>query len=171
MAEVTAPHPLTEEDDRSSFDCGRSSLNHWFLRHAWSNHKTGVSRVNVICDKETGEIVGFVSLSSAQIERSYLAKTQQRNQPDPIPVTLLGQLAINKNHQRRGHARSLLLFALRTAFNASQQIGSFGVLTHPIDEDVRAFYTRSGFQNLPFDPKHALIVRMRDLEQSGIVIV
>jgi hypothetical protein len=47
--------------------------------------------------------------------------------------------------QRQGHARSLLLFVLMTALRASREVGSFGVLTHPIGEQVRQFYRRWGF--------------------------
>jgi GNAT superfamily N-acetyltransferase len=168
VAEVTPPRPLAEGDDRSLFDCGRESLNNWFRRHAWHNHASGISRTSVICDAATGSIVGFVTLSAAQIEREFLAKAQQRDKPDPVPVTLLGQLAVDRAHQGRGHARSLLLFALTTALRASHEIGSFGVITHPLDEQVRAFYARWGFENLPFDPKQAMIVRMIDLEKSGL---
>ncbi len=168
MARVTPPRPLAESDDRERFDCGRESLNLWFRRHALANHVAGISRTNVICDASTGEIVGYVTLSAAQIERAFLAKPHQRNKPDPVPVTLLGQLAIHKDHQGLGHAHSLLLFALRTALRASREIGSFGVITHPIDEAARAFYHRWGFQDLPFDPRRAMIVRMVDLERSGI---
>jgi GNAT superfamily N-acetyltransferase len=168
VAEVTEPRPLLESDDRSRFDCRRESLNQWFQRHAWTNQAAGISRTNVICDAVTGEIAGYVTLSAAQIERAFLPKSQQRNKPDPVPVTLLGQLAIHKDHQDKGHARSLLLFALRTALRASQEIGSFGVITHPIDDQVRAFYARWGFQDLPFDPRRVMIVRMIDLERSGV---
>jgi GNAT superfamily N-acetyltransferase len=168
VAEVTAPRPLLESDDRSRFDCGRESLNQWFWRHAWTNHAASISRTNVICDATTLDIIGYVTLSAAQIERAFLAKPRQRNKPDPIPTTLLGQLAVHKDHQSRGHARSLLLFALRTALRASREIGSFGVITHPIDDQIRAFYSRWGFQDLPFDPRRAMIVRMIDLEKSGI---
>jgi GNAT superfamily N-acetyltransferase len=168
VANVTAPRPLLETDDRSRFDCGRESLNQWFHRHAWTNHAAGISRANVICVAVTGEIVGYVTLSAAQIERAFLPKSRQRNKPDPVPVTLLGQLAIHRDYQAKGHARSLLLFALRTALRASREIGSFGVITHPIDDQVRAFYARWGFQDLPFDPRRAMIVRMIDLELSGV---
>jgi GNAT superfamily N-acetyltransferase len=168
VAEVTLPRPLSETDDRSRFDCGRESLNHWFQRHAWSNHAGGISRTNVICDLTTAEIVGYVTLSAAQVERAFLRKSQQRNKPDPMPATLLGQLAIHGDYQGKGHARSLLWFALRTALRASREIGSFGVITHPIDDSVRAFYARWGFQDLPFDPHRAMIVRMVDLERSGM---
>src|SRR5256885_16470909 len=141
MAEVTQPRPLSEEDERSQFDCGRDSLNAWFRRHAWHNHVAGISRTSVICDAGTGSIVGYVTLSAAQIEREFLAKAHQRNKPDPVPATLLGQLAIDRAYQGRGHARSLLGFGLATALRGSRDIGSFGVITHPLDDEVRAFYT------------------------------
>ena len=168
MAEVTPPRPLAEDDDRSQFDCGRDSLNGWFRRHAWHNHAAGISRTTVICDAGTGSIVGYVTLSAAQIEREFLPKAQQRNKPDPVPVTLLGQLGIDRAHQGQGHARSLLFYALATALRASRDVGSFGVITHPLDEPVRKFYARWGFQDLPFDPRQAMIVRMIDLEKSGL---
>lgn len=167
MAEITQPRPLAEADDRSRFDCGRDSLNGWFLRHAWHNHATGISRTNVICDIDTGLIVAYVSLSAAQTERAFLAKAHQRSKPDPVPVTLLGQLAVDRAHQGRGYARSLLFFALAAALRASHEVGSFGVITHPLDERARAFYARWGFEDLPFDPQRAMIVRMVDLEKSG----
>ena len=167
MAEVTPPRPLSEDDERSHFDCGRDSLNTWFRRHAWHNHVSGISRTSVICDTSTKLIVGYATLSAAQIEREFLAKVYQRNKPDPVPATLLGQLAIHKTYQGQGHARSLLLFVLMTAWRASREVGSFGVLTHPIDEQVRQFYRRWGFEDLPFDPKWSMIVRMVDLEKSG----
>lgn len=165
---VTPPRPLTEADDRAQFDCGRDSLNAWFRRHAWANHASGASRVNVICDTASGAIIGYVTLSAAQIERAYLPKSQQRNRPDPLPVTLLGQLAIHKEHQGHGHAASLLLFALKTAVRAAQSVGSIGVVTHPIDDTVRGFYSKWGFEDLPFDPRRAMSVRIIDLEKNGI---
>ena len=170
MAAVTAPRPLTVEDDRTQFDCGRESLNNWFLRHAWDNHAGDVSRVNVICDVVSGEIVGYVTLSAAQIERAFLSKAQQRNRPDPVPATLLSQLAIHKDHQGQGHAASLLVFALRTSLRAAEIIGSTGVIAHPLDEGVRAFYAKWGFLDLPFDPRRAIFVRMVDLKKSGVVV-
>ena len=167
MAGITPPRPLAETDDRMGFDCGREAINHWFRRHAWANHAAGISRANVVCDAATGEIVGYVTLSAGQIERAALPKPHQRNKPDPVPATLLGQLAVHKDHHGRGYARSLLVFALRAALRASHDIGSFGVFTHPLDEQVRAFYARWGFEDLPFDPRRAMIVRMVDLERSG----
>jgi GNAT superfamily N-acetyltransferase len=167
VAAVRPPRPLVETDDRGLFDCGRESLNGWFRRNAWTNHVGGASRVNVVCDDATGAIVGYVTLSAAQIERAFLPKAQQRNRPDPLPVTLLGQLAVHKDRQGEGHASSLLLFALKTSVRASESIGSIGVITHPLDDNVSGFYAKWGFEDLPFDPRRAMIVRMVDLKKSG----
>ena len=163
---VTPPRPLAEDDDRTLFDCGRESLNIWFRRHAWSNQTSGASRINVIVDAASGRIVGYVTLSASQIERAFLPKPQQRNRPDPVPVMLLGQLAVDKDFQKQGHAVSLLLFALKSALRASEIVGCMGVITHPLDDGVRGFYARWGFQDLPFDPRRAMMVRMVDLQQS-----
>jgi GNAT superfamily N-acetyltransferase len=142
------------------------SLNVWFRRHAWDNQISGGSRVNVITDAASGRIVAYVTLSAAQIERAFLPKSQQRNRPDPVAATLLGQLAVDKEFQVQGHAASLLLFALRTALAAPETIGSIGVVTHPLDDGVRGFCARFWFQDLPFDPRRAMFVRMVDLRKS-----
>jgi predicted N-acetyltransferase YhbS len=165
MAGLT--RPLTAEDDRNSFDCGRESLNSWFQRHAWRNQIGGTSRTSVICDGETGAIAGYVSLSAAQIEREHLPKSAQRNRPNPIPVILLGQLAVERRHQEHGYARALLLHTLTISVRLSKDIGCFGILTHPLDDGVRDFYRRFGFEDLPFDHKRSMIVRIADLELSG----
>jgi predicted N-acetyltransferase YhbS len=164
---LTPPRPLTADDDREAFDCGRDSINQWFRRHAWRNQQSGASRTSVVCDRENCAVAGCVALCAAQIERAFLPKSAQRNQPDPLPAILLGQLAVDRRYQGRGTARSLLWFALMTSVRFSKDVGCFGVLTHPLDDGVRGFYRRFGFEDLPFDPGRAMIARIADLERSG----
>ena len=165
---ATPPRPLQMDVDTTHFDCGNESINRWLQRHAWNNHEDGISRASVICDSANGALIGFVTLSSAQIERAFLPKSQQRNRPDPMPVTLLGRLAISISHQGQGHAWSLLRYALQMALHASRDVGSFGVITHPINDTVRAFYARWDFEDLPFDPHRTMLVRMAELRRSGL---
>ncbi len=82
-----------------------------------------------------------------------------------MPTFLLGQLAVDKNYQGQGYAADLMSYVFRTALRASEQIGSAGVITHPLDDSVRGFYAAWGFQDLPFDPRRAMIVRMVDLHR------
>jgi predicted N-acetyltransferase YhbS len=130
-----------------------------------AHHYKESGLVNVIADADADRIAGFVALSASQIGRGYLPKAQQRNQPDPIPVVLLGQLAVDNDFQSRGYATSLILFALRSALRASEEIGCVGVVTHPLDDIVHGFYKRWGFDDLPFDPRRAMIVRMSELRR------
>lgn len=95
-------------------------------------------------------------------------KSSQRNRPDPVPVALLGQLAIAKAYQGQGHSTSLLRFAFATAVKASESIGIFGIITHPIDEVARAIYAKFGFNDLPFDPNRAMIVRIDEVKAYGL---
>ena len=167
MAGLTPPRPLTREDDRQAFDCGRESLNQWLRRHAWDNQEASVSRTSVVCDSLTGAVAGYIALSAAQIERGALPRSAQRNRPDPLPAVLLGQLATHRAFQGRGLARSLVYFALTTAVRLAQDIGCYGVLTHPLDEGLREFYGKFGFETLPFDPRRSMIVRIIDLRRNG----
>ncbi|GJE62216.1 GNAT family N-acetyltransferase [Methylobacterium trifolii] len=102
-------------------------------------------------------------LSAAQIERAFLPKPQQRSSPDPVPVMVLGQLAVDEDCRRQGHAPSLIHFALKTALHASAVIAGAGVLTHPLNDDVRGFCRAWGFEDLPFDPRRAMFVRISAL--------
>jgi predicted N-acetyltransferase YhbS len=164
---LTDPRPLAIEDNREAFDCGRLSLNAWLQRHAWRNHKEGISRVSVVCDEGTGQIAGYVTLSATEIERGWLPRSDQRNRPEAIPAALIGQLAVDVGYQGRGVARYLMQFALRTSISFSKEIGCFGVVVHPLDDDLRTFYGRFGFRDMPFYPSAGMIVRIRDLEQNG----
>lgn len=167
MAGLTAPRPLTEDDDWLNFDCGRESLNIWFRRYGWQNQQMNVSRTSVMCDAQSGSIAGYVSLSATNIKRAFLPKASQRNQPEPVPAILLGQLAVDRRYQGRGCARSLMFFALTTAVRIADEIGCFCVLTHALDDGVRAFYEGFGFESLPGDPDACMAVRLKDLRKSG----
>ena len=57
--------------------------------------------------------------------------------------------------------------ALTTAARLSVQVGCFCVLTHPLDDDVRARYAAFGFEDLPFDPARSMAVRIADLVRRG----
>lgn len=166
MGGLKRPRPLTKEDDRTVFDCGQGALNGWFQRHAWRNHHSDASRVSVVEDPKTGSVVGYVALSAGQIERGWLPKARQRNMPDPVPMILLGQLAVDLNWQGRGVSRLLMAHAFASALHVSKTVGSYALVTHPLNDDARRFYVRWGLSDLAGDPKGAMFIRIVDLEKS-----
>lgn len=60
-----------------------------------------------------------------------------------------------------------MLHALKLCVALSTEIGSYGVVTNPLDDGVREFYASFGFEDLPFDPQRAMIVTMTNLCENG----
>ncbi|WCP12268.1 hypothetical protein sphantq_00665 [Sphingobium sp. AntQ-1] len=167
---VPSPRPLTNDDNRYAFDCQREPLNRWFWDHAWQDQETDIARTHVAADPATGNIIGFASLSAAEIKRE--PPPSDGIEPQiwltALPAVLLGRLAINQRYQGLGHARSLMRFALASAVSFSSNIGCFCMLTHPLDDQVRTFLRTFGFEEIPGDPAGGMAIRIIDLEHNGV---
>lgn len=144
-------------------------MNLWLRRHALRNQVQNLSRTTLFTEPGSGALAGYVTLATAQIGRELLPKKARRDRPASIPVVLLGQLAVDRRCQGQGLARQLLLYAMSTSVALSRSVECFGVVTHPLDDAVRAFYSRFGFVDLPGDPCRSMIVRIVDLEKSGFL--
>lgn len=82
--------------------------------------------------------------------------------PNPVPVVLLGRLAIDQAWQARGLGGDLLRDAVLRALVAGQSIGVRAVLVHAISDDPKTFYEKHGFQPSPVDPM-TLMLTARDV--------
>ena len=81
--------------------------------------------------------------------------------PNPIPVMVLGRLAVDRQWQLAGLGRGLLKDALLRTLSVSQQAAIKALLVHALSEDARAFYARNGFIQSPLDPM-TLVISLRD---------
>ena len=138
---------LNASHDVSSFACGKPALDAWLRTRALRNQDTGDSRTFVLSDE--GRVVAFYALTTASAARVGLPGALRRNAPDPVPLLLLGQLAVAASHHGKGLGRRLLRDALIRAAAASRQVGFRALATHPIDDDARGFYARFGFVPVP----------------------
>ena len=142
------PQSLTQDTPVDPFDCGNSHLNAWLKHKAHKNQSNGSSRTYVTVDSENGKVLGFYSLSAFSIVRRDAHGWLSRNSPDPIPVILLGQLAVDISAQGLGLGRDLLSDALHRAERASQILGARALVTEPIDRSAAEFYERFGLRQL-----------------------
>jgi GNAT superfamily N-acetyltransferase len=69
----------------------------------------------------------------------------KRNRPDPVPVLVLGRLAIHEDHHQKGIGTALLNDAIRRAIQAAEIAGATALLVHAISEQARRFYLSRGF--------------------------
>ena len=157
-----APRPLAQSDDRIRFDCGHLVMNAWFHATRGTIMRPRASRVNVIDDVDTRRIVGYVTLSAAQIERSFLPKSRQRNQPDPVPVTLLGQLAVDRAFQGQGTHRSCIRLA--AALKPSESVAA-RPLSHILSTRACAVLRALGLSRAALRSSPRMILRMLDIQQ------
>jgi GNAT superfamily N-acetyltransferase len=85
--------------------------------------------------------------------------------PEPIPVMVLGRLAVDREHQGRGLGAALLKDALLRTLHAAEIAGIRAVLLHAISEEAKAFYRHHGFTESPVDPM-TMMLTLADLEKA-----
>jgi GNAT superfamily N-acetyltransferase len=152
---LTPPSPLAATHELESFDCGTPSLNDWLKRRALQNQASGATRTFVCC--EANQVVAYYALASSAVAVSAAPGRFRRNMPDPIPVVVLGRLAIATSHQRRGLGRALFQDAGRRVIHAAEAIGIRGLLVHALSEEAKAFYLQLGLDSSPLDPMTLMV--------------
>jgi predicted N-acetyltransferase YhbS len=157
---VTAPQPLTETHQLADFSSGVASLDDWLKRRARANQASGASRTFVLCEGQ--KVIGYYALASGGVSIANTSGRFRRNMPDPIPVVLLGRLAIDRAHQRKKLGRALFRDAALRIMQAADAIGIRGIVVHAISEEAKAFYIALGFDPSPLDPM-TLMVTLADL--------
>ena len=163
----TAPEPLSAHHRTGGFDCGIAALDDWLKRRAAANQASGASRTFVVCEKvaEGAAVVAYYALASSAVASTGTPGRFRRNMPDPIPVVVLGRLAIATTHRKRGLGRALFQDAARRVLHAADAIGIRGLLVPALSEEAKAFYLRLGFEPSPLDPM-TLMVTLADLRHA-----
>lgn len=160
---LLAPEPLASHHETAAFDSGVPSLDEWLKRRATQNQASGASRTFVVCEGQ--EVVGYYALASSAVAPSAAPGRFRRNMPDPIPVVVLGRLAVARSHQGRGLGRALFQDAARRVIHAAAAIGIRGLLVHALSEEAKAFYLRLGLDESPLEPM-TLMCTIADLRES-----
>ncbi len=153
--DLTAPTPILNDHELKDFDCGVSSLDEWLKKRALKNHAAGASRCFVLCTDKT--VVGYYSLSAGAISHEAAPKTMRRNMPNPLPVLLLGRLAVDKRYHNKGLGQALLRDAMLRAVSVSGDAGVFAILVHALSDPAKQFYLSRGFVESPLQPMTLLM--------------
>lgn len=160
---LSAPAPLGDHHELAEFNSGVPELDDWLRRRARANQARGASRTFVVC--EGNRVIAYYALASGAVKQPEVPSRFRRNMPDPIPVAVLGRLAIDQTYHGRGIGRALVRDAGLRLLNAAEVLGIRGVLVHAISENARAFYEAVGFLPSPSDPM-MLMVGLHDLNSA-----
>jgi predicted N-acetyltransferase YhbS len=162
---LTAPHPLQDSHRLDTFRCTEAALENWLKQRARKNQLDGASRCFVVCDGDT--IVGYYALSAGSVLHAQAPGNIRRNMPDPIPVVVLGRLAVHIAYQGRGLGGDMLKDAVLRSLRLSREMGIRALLCHAIDENAKRFYLHHGFIESPDEPL-TLMLNLAKLASSGI---
>ena len=162
-ADISAPQHLSAEDDLSAFDSGVPDLDEWLRRRAAGNEATGASRTYVV--RAAGRVVGYYALAAGGVAQATATGRVRRNMPDPVPVMVLGRLAVDRNCQGRGIAKGLLRDAILRTLQVARMAGIRALLVHAISPEAKRFYEHCGFLASSVDPM-TLMITVADAERA-----
>lgn len=155
MGKITRTETITSDHDLALFDCGHKTLNEWLQKRALKNQDLNASNTYVICDNK--RVVGFYAIATGSIERLIAPGAVTRNMPNPIPVMVLGRLAIDQSYQGQKLGVALLKDAMLRTLKVSQIVGVKAMLVHAISEEAKRFYMHFGFQKSPVNSMTLLL--------------
>ncbi len=167
MGQITAPTPLTQEHDLSFFSCEEHALDIWLKRKALKNQYSGGSRTFVVCNDDK-QVIAYYSLATGAIEHKDATGKVRRNMPDPIPVMLLGRLAVDSRYKALGIGSGLLKDAILRTISVSEQAGIRAILVHALSEQARLFYKHHGFYESGTNDM-TLLITLDDAKKAIIV--
>lgn len=160
---LSPPEPLNEHHKLEAFRSGVESLDAWLKRRALKNQTSGASRTFVVCGGQ--RVAAYYALASSAVAVTEAPGRFRRNMPDPIPVVVLGRLAVDRSFQGKGLGRALVRDAGYRVIQAADAIGIRGLITHAISVEAKAFYEAVGFVQSSLDPM-TMMITLADLKAS-----
>ena len=159
-APLGAPDLLGDHHRIDGFTSGAPTLDAWLARKARANQVSGASRTYVLCRGD--RVVGYYALAAGSVGHDLAPRKLRQNMPDPIPVIVLGRLAIDLSEQGNGLGRALLRDAMLRVSAAAQEVGIAAILVHALNDRARDFYLACGFTESAVAPM-TLIARISDI--------
>jgi GNAT superfamily N-acetyltransferase len=148
---LLAPQPLTAVHRVHDFACGEPSLDEWLKRRALNNQQSGASRTFVVVD-EADQVLGYYALAAGAVAHQLATGAVRRNMPDPVPVLVLGRLAVDSRAQGIQLGAGMLQDAVNRAISVSQNTGVRALLVQALNAQARGFYLHYGFVPSPHNP-------------------
>lgn len=154
---LSEPRPLTAVHLLSDFACGEPALDDWLKRRALANQLSGASRTFVVVDEEN-RVRGYYAMAAGAVSHQLATSAVRRNMPDPVPVMVLGRLAVDAQAQGMRLGAAMLQDALHRASVVAQNTGVRALLVHALHEQAKRFYAHYGFQE---SPQHPMTLMLR----------
>jgi GNAT superfamily N-acetyltransferase len=154
---------LDEQHDRSSFTCGVESLDRYLKTQAGQDVRRKANAVFVLSEVgEPARILGYYTLCAMAVSQGDVPEAARKHIPryPLMSATLVGRLAVAKEHQGQRLGAVLLADASQRAFESAGTVGSSMVVVDALDEPAAGFYAAHGFVRLPDSLRLVLPMRL-----------
>jgi GNAT superfamily N-acetyltransferase len=152
---ISAPEKLSPNHDLSQFHCGEPALDDWLRKRALQNEESGASRTYVVCVAR--RVVAYYALAVGAVAHVDAPGRVRRNMPDPVPVMVIGRLAVDQTAQGQALGSALLRDAVLRTVQAAEIAGIRAILVHAISERAKRFYEKWGFITSPIEPMTLMV--------------
>lgn len=152
---LSAPEKLSPNHDLSQFHCGEPALDDWLRKRALQNEESGASRTYVVC--VVRRVVAYYALAVGAVAHVDAPGRVRRNMPDPVPVMVIGRLAVDQTAHGQALGPALLKDAVLRTVQAAEIAGIRAILVHAISERAKRFYEKWGFITSPIEPMTLMI--------------
>jgi GNAT superfamily N-acetyltransferase len=160
---IRPPEKLSSEHDLAQFRCGEPTLDDWLRKPALQNEESGASRTYVACVGK--RVVGYYALAAGAVAHAEAPGRVRRNMPDPVPVMVIGRLAVDQTTQGQALGPALLRDAVLRTVQAAEIAGIRAILVHAISERAKRFYEKWGFIVSPVEPM-TLMITLAEARQA-----
>ncbi len=153
--------PLDADAQTAEFECGEKALDEYLQRYASQDIKRGVARVFVASPAKQPQVVaGFYTLGAASVATETLPEKWRKKLPRyPVPVALLGRLAVGQQSHGQGLGSILLVDACKRVAAASETLAVAAIVADAKFPKAAAFYQHFGFIELPGQPGRWILPR------------
>lgn len=143
-----APMPIGAiRFDATGFDSGHPSLDEW-IRIVAGRAEGRTARTYVVVAAD-GLLAGYYCLATGSVARTDAPRKLRKDAPDPLPVAIIGRLAVSQRFARRGVGGGMLQDAFRRIIQINETVGFVSIVAHAIDTEASGFYRRFGFEGFP----------------------
>lgn len=153
-AKLRPPERLTDAHDLSAFTSAESALDAWLKRRALAAEGR-TARTYVVCVGQ--RVVGYYALANGAVQRNAATSRVRRNAPDPVPVMVLGRLAVDRAWEGKGIGSAMLRDAILRTVAAAEIAGVGAIMVHAMAERAKAFYLRYDFKPSDLEPMTLMI--------------
>jgi len=144
--------------ERARFSCGKESLDCYIQQYARQHARKNIGRTFVAVRRPEKRVLGYYTLASSSVAFEHLPNDIQSTLPRyPVPVVLLGKLAVDESVRGQGLGEHLLMDACHRVAAIAKEVAIAGLEVDALDASASAFYQHYGFRPFRDHPLHLFL--------------